>query len=240
MMLTQKIKFSVLCLGVFFLASCATTDIEKKDYSKFRAADLKSVLIVPAVNKSIDVDAPDYFLSTAAKPLAERGYYVFLVHLVKRIIEDDGLSDADLVHGADPVILAGLFNADSVLYVSIERWDAKYAVFSTTVTVEFNYVLKSGITGEELWQNTQYLEYTPDSSGNSGNPLADLIASAIVAAIEKAAPSYIPLTQQANGLAVGSKFRGIPAGPYHSLYGLDQADFEGIDEQESEEEQVAN
>ena len=75
------------------------------------------------------MDAPDYYLSTAAKPLAERGYYVFPFNLVKRVMEDDGLADADMVHAADPVRLASLFGADTVFYVSIERWDARYAVF---------------------------------------------------------------------------------------------------------------
>lgn len=220
--------FWALIVGVT-VGCVSQPEIEKKDYSKLREANPRSILVVPAINKSIDVDAPDYFLSTAVRPIAERGYYVFPVHLVKRVMEDDGLSDADLVHAADPVRLATLFGADAVFYVSIERWDAKYAVFSTTVTVEFVYVLKSGMTGEELWRNTQYLEYTPDNSNSSGNGLADLIAAAIVAAVEKASPSYIPLTQKANGLAVGSQFRGLPAGPYRADYGLDQADFEGIE-----------
>ena len=183
---------------------------------------------MPAVNKSVDVDAPDYFLSTIVRPLAERGYYVFPVHLVKRVMEDDGLADADMVHSADPVVLASLFGADSVLYVSIERWDAKYAVFSTTVTVDFKYQLKSGTTGEELWATKQHMVYTPQNNNNSGSPLADLIAAAITAAIEKAAPNYIPLTQQANALALGSRYRGLPAGPFHPQYLKDQADFEGL------------
>ena len=72
----------------------------------------------------VDVTAPDYFLSTVPIPLAERGYYVFPVNLVKRVLEDDGLSDAVLVHSADPKRLAALFGADAVLYVTIERWDA--------------------------------------------------------------------------------------------------------------------
>ena len=129
--LSQSLKgFSVASL-IVVLAACSTPEITRKDYSKFRAANAQSILVVPAVNKSVDVDAPDYFLSTIVRPLAERGYYVFPVHLVKRVMEDDGLADADMVHSADPVVLASLFGADSVLYVSIERWDAKYAVFST-------------------------------------------------------------------------------------------------------------
>jgi hypothetical protein len=109
--------------------------LQTKDYSKFRDEDPESILIVPVVNRSADVDAPDYFLSTATLPIAERGYYVFPVNLVKRLLEDDGLSDANIVHSADPTRLRELFGADAILYISIERWDARYAVLSTTVTV---------------------------------------------------------------------------------------------------------
>ena len=79
---------------IFSLSACVTPpDIVKHDYTAFRDANPSSILIVPAINKSVEVDAPDYYLSTAAKPLAERGYYVFPVNLVKRVMEDDGLAD---------------------------------------------------------------------------------------------------------------------------------------------------
>jgi hypothetical protein len=53
------------------------------------------------INRTVEVDAPDYFLSTISRPLAERGYYVFPVNLVKRVMEDEGLGDADMVHQND-------------------------------------------------------------------------------------------------------------------------------------------
>src|SRR5205823_6749577 len=132
---------------ILALLGVACAPIPNKDYSKLIAANPKAILVVPAVNKSVDVDAADYFLSTLSVPLAERGYYVFPVNLVKRMLEDDGLSDAALVHGADPIRLCNLFGADAVLYATIERWTAKYILLSTQVEVEFNYVLKDGKTG---------------------------------------------------------------------------------------------
>jgi hypothetical protein len=205
------------------LIGCAQAP-HKSDYSRFRSENPRSVLIVPVVNKSVDVDAPDYFLSSISVPIAERGYYVFPVNLVKQVMADDGLSDTDMVHANDPVRLAGLFGADSVLYVSIERWDAKYAVIATTVTVQLDYKLKSGKTGEDLWSNTQIVSYSPQAS-STGNPLGDLIASAITAAVQKAAPNYMPLARQANAQAVYVPGQGLPAGPYDAEYGKDSAAF---------------
>ena len=180
-------------------------------------------MVVPAINKSVAVDAPDYFLSTISRPLAERGYYVFPVHLVKRLMEDDGLNDADMVHAGDPQRLGKMFGSDAIMYVSIERWDARYIVLSTTVTVELKYVLKSASTGKTLWDNSQKLVYQPQN--NSGGGLAGLIAQAVVAAMTKAAPNYVPLAQQANLQAIYIKGQGLPAGPYDQHYQKDQADF---------------
>ena len=211
----------VLLMGVLaVLAGCATkSPLPKKDYTEFRKAHLSSILIVPVINRSVDVDAPDYFLSTIARPLAERGYYVYPINLVKRVMEDDGLADANMVHGSDPMRLASLFGADSVLYITIERWDSKYAVFATVTTVEMSYLLKSGATGQELWKHKEVLAYDP-TAGQNG-----LIAKAVAAAIEKAKPNYIPLARQANGAAVIRNGQGLPAGPFHPLYNADSVEF---------------
>jgi hypothetical protein len=177
-------------------------------------------LIVPVINHSVDVNSPDYLLSTVTIPLAEKGYYVFPVNLVKRVLEDDGLSDADMVHSASTSKLCNLFGADSVLYISIERWDARYAVLSTSVTVELTYTIKESKTGDTIWNHKETMVYTPQTS-SSGNPFADLIVMAITAAMTKAAPNYMPLANMANGRAFNIDGTGIPAGPYHDLYKKD-------------------
>lgn len=216
------IKAITLSLGIAILTGCATPP-SRKDYTALRSENPRSILVVPAVNKSVEVDAPDYLLSTISKPLAERGYYVFPVHLVKRLMEDDGLNDADMVHAGKPPRLGKMFGADAIMYISIERWDAQYIVLTTTVTVELKYVLKSAATGNTMWENNQKLVYQPQN--NSGGGIAGLIAQAIVAAMTKAAPNYVPLAQQANLQAIYVVGQGLPAGPYDQQYKKDQADF---------------
>jgi hypothetical protein len=185
------------------------------DVSRFVAAQPRSILIVPVVNRSVDVNASDYFLSTVPVPVAERGYYVFPTNLVKRTLEDDGLADSVLVHGADPTRLAALFGADAILYVVIERWDAKYVVLSTQVTVDIVYTIKDGKTGATLWTDREIAVYTSDG-GNNG-----LLGALVAAAITKASPSYMPLARQANAKALAFPGPGFPAGPYRPEHGRD-------------------
>jgi len=211
-----------LLLLAALAAACQKT-LPAKDYSKLVSSNPRAILVVPVVNKSVDVDAANYFLSTLSVPLAERGYYVFPVNLVKRMLEDDGLSDAALVHGANPVRLCTLFGADAVLYVTIQQWTARYIVLSTQVTVEFDYLLKDGRTGEELWKEHQIRVFDSSSanSGGSGGLLGSLIGSLAAAVATKAAPNYMPLARDANTAALAFPGPGIPAGPYRREYRKD-------------------
>ena len=209
-------------IGALLLLSACAGAPKRYDYAHFRTEAPRSILVVPVINKSVDVNAPDYFLATIATPLAERGYYVFPVNMVKSVLSDDGLSDANLVHSGDPRRLGELFGADTVMYISIERWDARYAVLTTAVTVELSYSLKSAHTGQELWSNQQRVVYQPHAGGGG---LGGLIANAITAAMAKAAPNYMPLAHQANNGAINVKGSGLPAGPYDDLFGKDTADY---------------
>jgi hypothetical protein len=215
-------RFGYLATLVVLMLGCASAP-PKHDFAKFREANPQSILIVPVINKSVDVNAPDYFLATISRPLAERGYYVFPVNMVRSVLSDDGLSDANMVHTGDPRRLGELFGADAIMYISIERWEAKYVVLATTVTVELNYTLKSAHSGEELWKNHQTVVYQPQQSSAGG--LAGLLANAVAAAIAKAAPNYMPLARQANYGAIYTKGTGLPAGPHDGSYLKDAVDF---------------
>lgn len=219
------------CLSFVLLAvsvGCATGP--KFDYTSYIEADPHSILIVPVMNSSPEVGADAWFLATISVPLAERGYYVFPVNMTRELLADAGLSDAGLVRDADPTLLAKLMGADAVLYVVITNWEAQYLVFSTTVKVGFEYILKDGATGRELWSTKQLMTYTPQSA-SSGNAIADLIVMAVQAAATKAAPNYIPLARQANQSIATGKNAANPGftirspllpGPYHPGYTADR------------------
>ena len=200
----------LLCLVLLALGGCASQPV-KSDLSAFVAAAPRSILVVPAVNKTLDVDAPVYLLSTLPVPLAEKGFYVFPVATTKLVLEQEGFYDGEQIHQQPTEQLAKLFGADMVLYVTIKRWDAQYVILATTVTVDFEYRLVHK-TGAELWKASQQMQYSPQNN-NYGNPLANLIGAAINAALTRAKPNYLPLAQLANHTAFISGPQASPAGP---------------------------
>lgn len=208
----MRIMTLLLCFLVVVLTGCANAPIKKKDLSAFNTAAPRSILVVPAINKSLDVDAPNYLLSTLTVPLAEKGFYVFPVNTAKFVLEQEGFYEGEQVHQQSPEALAKLFGADAVLYVTIKRWDAQYAILAATVTVEFDYRMVAK-DGTEIWQANQKMQYSPQNN-NSGSALAMLISAAVNAALTRAAPNYLPLTQQANQAVFVLGPNAIPNGPY--------------------------
>jgi hypothetical protein len=200
--------------ALLVLAGCVTPP-DRPDFSAFEAAAPRSILVVPSVNNTLDVDAPDYLLTTLPKPLAEKGYYVFPVNTTKVVLEQEGFYEGEQIHQQPPELLAKLFHADAVLFVTINRWDAQYAVVSTTVTVEFDYRMVAK-DGSEIWSATQRMAYSPQNN-STGSALGDLIAAAVSAAMTRAAPNYLPLTRQANEQVFVQGHTAIPDGPYKQV-----------------------
>jgi len=200
-----------LFLVALLTAGCATTKAPV-DNSAFRAAAPRSILVVPVVNQSLEVDAANYFLTTMSVPLAEKGYYVFPVNTVKFVLEQEGFYEPERIQQQQPADLARFFDADAVLFVVISRWDAQYLVLTTTVTVDLAYQMYDR-NGQRIWSAKKQLQYSPQMQ-NAGHPIATLIAAAISAAITKAAPNYMPLARQANQLVFVVEGTAIPDGPY--------------------------
>ena len=208
----RTLLLTAAAAGCLSLGACVTPPAPY-DYTAFKAEAPHSIVVVPALNNTANVTAPDWFLSTISQPFANRGYYVFPANMVRGLLNDGGLADAGLVHKTDARRLQPLFGCDTVLFIDINKWNAKYMVISTTTEVEFTYELRSCKTNTTLWKNTQSIQYTPQGS-SSGNPIAALIADAIIAAIEKGHPNYMPLARQANLAAAATPSLGLPTGPY--------------------------
>ena len=202
----SRISTLLLMVTSTLLVGCQAT-APKRDLAAYEAANPRSIVVVPIVNKSLDVDAPNYVLSALPVPIAEKGYYVFPVNTTKMVLEQEGFYEPERVHEQPPETIAKMFGADAVLFVTINQWDAQYIILSTTVTVDFDYRLVSK-TGEELWKNTQRMQYSPNSS-NGG-----LIGMLVSAAIARAAPDYMPLTNQANTIALRTGQNALLDGPY--------------------------
>ncbi|WP_335921507.1 DUF799 domain-containing protein [Shewanella chilikensis] len=204
-----KLTFSVALVAL--LSACQTTTAPRQ--TGFEEHKPSSILILPVINHSVDVDAPLAVYSSLPVMLAEKGYYVYPSNTVKTILEYEGLYEPQEIHQLPVTSLVQMFGADVILYVTIERWDTTYMLISSTTEVEFTYAFKNK-TGDTIWQTSKKMQYTPQNS-STGNPLADLIGAVITATINRAAPDYMPLTRMANyQVFYSDQSTYLPNGPY--------------------------
>jgi len=177
------------CLSLLAGLGGCVTPPPPYDFTDFNRAPPRSILIIPVANRSLDVDASNYVLSTLTVPLAELGYYVFPVNTVKIVLEQEGLYEPEQVRKLEPARLASMFGADAVLFITINRWDAQYVVISTTVTVEMDYLM-TGRDGGVIWKTTKRMQYSPQQQQNQGQQQGGekkLTQEDVLATIEKLA-----------------------------------------------------
>lgn len=213
----NRVLAVVTCVLFSLLSGCAAPPA-KNDLSAYYAHKPRSILVVPVLNDTPEINAPSVFISTITKPLAERGYYVFPVYLSDLILRDFGLVEAGHIHQLETSRFFELFGADAVLLVNIKDWSSKYIVLASTVSVEMDYELRDTKTGTVMWQSKQQVVQS------SGGAEAGLIGMAISAAVNAMFTDYLPLARQANNQVFIAP-KGLPAGPYNADYGKDQDKF---------------
>lgn len=181
----------------------------------FQQEQPKSIVVLPAKLTTDHEDADPYFVSAVHKPLAEKGYYVFPVQLVREYLKKKNIETIEDLYQLPSQTIADYFNADSVLYTDFIALDATYAVVGTHTFAEFAMKLVSGRTGQTFWE--QGFSYG-QSSNNAG---AGLLGALLTAAIGKAAPPYRRVAWSAVASGINNPNFGLVTGPYHGSYQQD-------------------
>jgi len=202
---------TALAITDTLLAGCATPP-PQKDYSAFKQAKPASILVLPPVNLSPDVNASFSMLSHATLPLAESGYYVMPVALVNETFKQNGLANPPEMHEAPLPKLREIFGADAAMYIQITRYGTVYTVLDSAAVVSASARLVDLRTGTELW--TGAATASNNEGNNQGGGLAGMLISALVKQVMN------NLTDASHSVAGVTSTRLLSAGtPQGLLYG---------------------
>lgn len=201
---------SLLLAGLFMLATgCAVTPY---NYSALNEAKPRSIVVIPPVNSSVEVDAPYIYLSTISKPLAEKGYYVFPVSVIDNFLKENGLPTPAEMNSISLDKIRENIGADAVLYVEIIDWGQKYNVLSSNAVVRAKLRLIDTRAGSLLWDAEAHA--IQEGSG-SGGGIVGLLIGAIIDQIAGSIVDVTPdLSRTANEAVFSSQKRGLLKGPY--------------------------
>lgn len=204
-------RFSLVAVfALAFTWSCALAP--PPDYSAYRAHMPRSILALPPLNQSTQVNAPYVYLSTVTRPLAERGYYVFPVAVIDAFMKDNGLPSADEMHTVSLDKIREIIGADAVLYVTIEEWGQKYQILSSNTVVSASARLVDTATGTELWTGKEAMV---QSSGGGNDIIAMLIAALVQQVVASLTDPTYQLSRQATTTMIDDPQRGLLLGPRH-------------------------
>lgn len=185
----------------------------ESQYAKMYEEKPVTLLVMPPINNSTNVEAKDLLYTSISRPLAEAGYYVISPLLAMDILKAESAYDSENFFDAPLTAFNNYFGADAVVFSIIDSWAKKGLGIQTKI----RYVIKSTYTNEILFDRScdLYLDLSIDSDSKSAlGALIDLAASAI----NTAATDHIIAARKANYYIL----RDIPRGKYSPDYMSDK------------------
>lgn len=195
--------------------SCGTMSTATRGelYAQMYEEKPVTLLIMPPINYSTNVEAKELLYTSISRPLAEAGYYVISPLLAMEIFKAESAYDAELFIDGPYDKFQEFFGADALVFSEIKSWTKS----GFGIQTEIRYFIKSAYTGETLFDRScnLYLDLSVNSGG--GSPLS-LIVDLAASAISTAATEHIIAARKANYYI----FTDIPKGKYSPGYMQDQ------------------
>lgn len=164
------------------LIGCVSTPVKKSQtYPLLYAERPKSIMILPPINKSVNVEAKEQFYSSLIVPLTLNGYYVLPPLLAIDILKEESAYDTENFIGNSMKPVGALFGVDAVLFTTIHNWDKTSLLNRIVIKVE--YMLKSTKTDSILFHRIGEITYSTQL--NSGNVWVDLVGQMLITSMQK-------------------------------------------------------
>ena len=210
----KRIIYFILACCLVSSCGMMSTVTRGSQYAKMYEEKPITLLVMPPINNSTNVEAKDLLYTSISRPLIEAGYYVFSPLLAMDILKAESAYDAELFFESSLEAFNSYFGADAVVFSVIDKWAKKGLGIETKI----RYVIKSAYTNEILFDRScdLYLDLSVNSTSSYGllGALVDLAASAINTAVT----NHIVAARQANYFILGD----IPRGQYNPDHMLDK------------------
>jgi len=203
--------------GAILLAGCAAPQ-QQVDYAAFRESRPASILVLPPLNESLEVQASNAVLAQATFPLAESGYYVVPVAVMAETFRQNGLTTPADIQNLPARKLHEIFGADAALYMTVKNYGSSYAVLASTTRVSIDAELIDLRSGAKLWEGHKELA---QSSGSGGGLIGMLVNAVVSQIVNNLSDQSYPVAGATNVLLLSAgQPGGILYGPRSPKYEL--------------------
>ncbi len=214
---TYLLRLAALLAAALLLSACATTR-KPYDYTAFKEARPASILVLPPLNNSPDVNATYSMMSQTTAPLAESGYYVFPVTLVAETFKQNGLTSPTDIHEVSISKLRDIFGADAALYINVRQYGTSYSVIASETRVTAEGRLVDLRSGQVLWAGAATAS-SAEGESNNGGLIGMLVKAAIKQIVETVSSQGHVIAGRTSARLLGAGVpNGILYGPRSPMY----------------------
>lgn len=205
----MKTKIIAIAIVASVALSSCTTYTRVSQYPKMYDEKPLTLLVMPPINNTTNVEAKELLYTSISQPLIEAGYYVVSPHLSMELLKAESAYDAEMFIDQDAAMFAKVFGADAVIFSVIDVWKKNGFGIETKI----KYSVKSTTTNEILFDRTcdLYLDLRQNSTNSA---LVNLAATLITTAVT----DHIVAARKCNKYI----FSDIPRGKYSPSFMNDQ------------------
>lgn len=206
-------------MALLVLQGCAAPP-KPYDYTAYKEAKPVSILVLPPVNGTPDVQATPSVTVQMVQPLAESGYYVMPVSLVDETLKSNGIQTADDAQQIPLPKLREIFGADAGLYVKVTRYGSVYKVLNSETAVTLEAKLVDLRSGALLWEGNASASTAEQQGGNQHGLIGLLVKAVVEQIISASTDRSHPMAGLASQrLLTAGQPNGLLFGPRSSQYG---------------------
>lgn len=214
-----RLALAATAFGLAMLGGCATK-APPYDYTAFMKARPATLLVLPPVNESPEINATASVWSHATLPLAEAGYYVLPVTLVDETLRQNGVMTPTDAHEIPTAKLREFFGADAAVYLRVKKYGTSYQVLSSETRVEVEGRMVDLRTGELLWQGRAVATSAEQQQQAQGGLVGLLVVAIVKQIVGTATDASYDYAGIANRRMLGvPRYNGLLPGPRSPQYG---------------------
>ena len=213
----KKYTYIVCMVVLCMLSSCSllTNTTREAAYPKMYEEKPTTILVMPPINNTNAVEAKDYFYTSLAQPLSEKGYYVLSPFLAMNVLQEESAYDSEMFIDANLKPFNTIFGADVALFTIINKWSK--VTLGNMISVEIEYILKSTTTNEVLFNRKGIINVDTSVSAGGNGAFGALLDMALSAA-NTALTDKVIAARRCNIYVLGD----LPSGVYSPQFGLDK------------------
>ena len=206
----------IILATIAILSSCGmTTGLTRgTQYPLMYKEKPVTLLVMPPINNTTNVEAKDLLYTSISKPLIDAGYYVIPPMITMEVLKEESAYDSEIFVDSSLDMFKTFFGADAVVFSEINKW-AKVGV---GIDADIRYFIRSATTGEILFDRScdLFLDLSSDSDldDNKKTSLLSVLVDLATTAINTAMTDHIVAARKANNYI----FEDLPRGKYSPQY----------------------